>query len=412
MISLAEARERIFREVKALAPERVELALAHGRILREAVIAPEDFPGFDRAAMDGYAVMHEDLSGEFVVMGEAQPGARCGVRMGPGQCVRIFTGAVMPEGASQVIMQEDVERIGERVVVRKRSSVLHVRRRGEDARAGALLLGVGVRLGAVQASLLAQVGMVDPLVAARPRVVHLVTGGELVPPAQVPGEGQIRDSNSTLVRGLVEGAGAEMAWQGHAPDELGQFLDRLRAPGEEGWDVLLISGGASVGDYDFGARALAELGFEVRFHGVNLRPGKPLAFATRGRQAAFLLPGNPVSHWVVFAVAVRLALERMQGVGADGEGDGEGWRIGGMLPLALGAALEGGADRRETFWPGRVVAGGGGLRVDPVAWRSSGDLCAIARANALIHLPPGALPLDAGAIVNCVLMEGGALPLD
>ena len=170
----------------------------------------------------------------------------------------------------------------------------------------------GIRLGPGETALLAQAGVVSPCVSPLPRVLHLATGGELVAPSELPGPGQIRDSNSTLIAALLAESGAVLAAQQRCGDDLGALVARIRNEAVDSWDLLLISGGASVGDYDFGQRALAELEFVVHFQGINLRPGKPLVFATRGHQAAFIIPGNPVSHFAVFHLAISAALEAMQ----------------------------------------------------------------------------------------------------
>ena len=236
-----------------------------------------------------------------------------------GECARIFTGAALPEGASQVIPQEDADREGTMMKPHRRDGPRFMRLQGAEAHAGDVLLRDGDVLGGAELAILAQVGCVEPLVAPVPHVAHVVTGDELVDPAQTPGPGQIRDSNSSLLRGLLGACGVA----GYASARCGDDFPKLVATCQSLMDpaqfpdgLLLISGGASVGDYDFGARVLRELGFEIHFERLNLRPGQPLIFATRERQAAFVIPGNPVSHFVCFHVAIRLALERLRGAGS------------------------------------------------------------------------------------------------
>ncbi len=395
MISLADARALIAENVTHLDAEEASLNEARGRVLRADVVAAEDFPAFDRSAMDGYAVSFEDGSESFAVVGEIRPGEATDLRLGVGECARIFTGAPMPVGASQVLMQEHVKCEGSTMTPLSRDNTRHVRRRGEDARVGDVLLRAGMRLGAAEMSLLAQVGAIAPRVSQQSRVVHFVTGDELVPPYATPGEGQIRDSNSTLVAGLLAEVGALLVQQRHCHDDLSALVGEVRAIPETAWDVLLISGGASVGDYDFGAAALTQLGFVIHFRSVNLRPGKPLVFATRGRQAAFVIPGNPVSHFVVFHVAIRHALERLEGAEAAWE----------LVSVALDAELSAATGDREAFLPAHVFASGGELKVRPLGWRSSGDLCGLVSANALIHSLPGEAARAAGAHVNCLLLD-------
>ncbi len=393
MISLAEARARIAEAVRALDSEIAPLAAAQGRVLRAEVAAQEDMPAFDRSAMDGYAVGAEDRSERFRVVGEIQPGTAPRVEIRAGECARIFTGAQIPAGASQVIMQENVERAGEWITPLRREATAWIRHRGEDVRCGEVLLRAGVRLGAGELALLAQLGVVQPRVSPSPRVIHFATGNELTDPAATPAAGQIRDSNSTLIAALLADCGARLAHQRRCGDALDTLTAAIAAAGDA-WDLLLISGGASVGDYDFGARALEALGFTIHFRQIDLRPGKPLVFATRGRQSAFVIPGNPVSHFVTFHTAIRLALECLESAPPS-------WPL---AHIALAADLPAKPDARETFWPAHVALTDGVLRAHPLAWQSSGDLRGLVGANALLPVAPGTGPMRAGEPAECLLL--------
>jgi molybdopterin molybdotransferase len=391
MLSLDQGRELIRSHVVPLDPAAFALAEAHGRVLREAVHAREDFPAFDRSSMDGYAIARDDDSAAFRVIGEVQPGAAEEPEIRRGECVRIFTGAAIPRGATQVIMQEDVRREGELMIPEMRDERLNIRFRGEDARAGDLLLASGARLGAGEVALLAQAGCVLVMASPQPRVIHITTGGELVPPDTEPARGQIRDSNSTLVAALLREAGSQLGFQGRSADDPAALGELIASQPRGAWDALLISGGASVGDYDFGTRVLRELGFEVVFSGLNLKPGKPLVFARRERQIAFVIPGNPVSHFVTFHVAIRSALELLQ--------DAEPfWPV---VEATLEAALPAFRDTRETYWPARLSRAGE-LRVMPLKQQSSGDLGALAGANALIRIVPPCAARAVSERVECL----------
>ena len=395
MISLQEARARIAHAVRSLSPAPTPLAEAHGRILRAPVHAPEDLPAFDRSAMDGYAVNAADPSARFRLIGEIQPGAEPSLEIRAGECARIFTGAQIPRGASQVIMQEDVARDGEWIVPRERNAKTWIRRRGEDARQGDVLLSLGDRLRAGSLSLLAQLGVTHPLVSPRPRAIHFTTGNELVDPGNTPAQGQIRDSNSTLVAALLAESGARLTRQGRCADSLDLLVDTISETPSADWDLLLISGGASVGDYDFGTRALERLGFTVHFQKINLRPGKPLVFATRGAQAAFVIPGNPLSHFVTFHTAIRLAIERL-------EESASTWPL---VQAALAEPLPAMPDARETWWPATAKAGPESLLALPLSWQSSGDLRVLPSTNALLRIPLKSGPLERGARVDCLLLD-------
>lgn len=394
MLSLAEARSIIEQHVQPFAPVAVPLATARGRVLREEALAPDDLPAFDRSAMDGYAIDGKDTSQKFRVVMEVQAGQVPAGRIQSGECARIFTGAQIPEGASQVIMQEDVERDGEWATVRERDTRMWIRYRGEDARKGELLLAAGARLYAGELSLLAQLGMVQPQVGRAPRVLHFATGNEIVDPSLTPAQGQIRDSNSTLIAALLADAGAQLVAQSRCGDALDALVSAIQRHAVESWDCLLISGGASVGDYDFGARALRELGFTIHFPQMNIRPGKPLVFATRERQIAFVIPGNPVSHFVTFQSAIRLALERIEGAPSS-------WKT---AKIELAADLLAKPNERATLWPAHVGVQHGALRATPLAWQSSGDLRGLLGANALVPIAPGAGGAKKGEFVECVLL--------
>jgi molybdopterin molybdotransferase len=396
MLSLLEARTVITQAVQSLDPVASPLAGAHRRILREEVRATEDLPAFDRSAMDGYAIGAEDAAERFRVVAELQPGSAVDVKIRAGECARIFTGARIPRGATQVIIQEDVTRDGEWMTPQRRDAKAWIRRRGEDARCGDLLLPAGTRLGAVELSLLAQLGVMSPVISSAPHVLHFATGNELVAPEATPGAGEIRDSNSTLVAALLAESGARLVAQGRCGDALEELIGGIEVHPLGQWDVLLISGGASVGDYDFGARALTALGFTIHFRQLNLRPGKPLVFATRGRQVAFVIPGNPVSHFVTFHVAIRLALECL-------EGAAPAWSL---TQVALADDLPAKPDARETWWPARVAVSGGILGAQPLAWQSSGDLRALVGANALLPIATGASGGRRGGHVECLWLGG------
>ena len=394
MISLAAARALIAEKISPLPPQPVALAMAFARVLRAEVQADADLPAFDRSAMDGYAVALDDDSEMFRRVGEIQPGIEPKIKIQRGECARIFTGAQIPVGASQVLMQENVRVENGCIIPVSRGRGTNIRQRGEDARQGDLLLSAGTRLGAGELALLASLGVTQPPVSPPVRVAHFVTGNELVAPSQIPGAGQIRDSNSTLVAALVHQFGGEISKQENVPDDFDLLLGKVRAA-EDNFNLLLVSGGASVGDYDFGKKLLGALGFEIHFEKINLRPGKPLVFATRGSQAAFILPGNPVSHFVTLHVAVRLALEKFSGAK-------DTWPL---VKIRLAENFEFRPDMRETFWPAHVEIQHGELVVRALRWQSSGDVTGLTGVNALIQLAGNAPAPQVGETVSVLLLE-------
>jgi molybdopterin molybdotransferase len=389
VISVEDARALIGEHVPALPPVELELSSAFGRVLREPVAADDYYPSADRSMMDGYAIGIDDLSVRFRIVGEITPGMEPRVVVGHGECVRIFTGALVPSGANEVIMQEETERDGEWMNITRRNPRRFIRRRGEEAKPGDVLLHPGMLLGAADLAVLAQVGSICPKVSPLPTITHIATGEELIDPASKPKAGQIRDTNSSLVAALAQQCGTAITAHGRLGDNL---EDIVRFASDHPADLLLISGGASVGDHDFGARALRMLDYKIYFERMNLRPGKPLTFASRGRQAAFVIPGNPVSHFVCFHVAIRLALECLQARPPT-------WSF---MNVRLGGNESVGADPRDTFWPAQTTIDEAGECIaHPKRWSSSGDTFSLAGTNALIRVRNVA---KAGDVVPALLL--------
>ena len=372
MISLDEARQRILSHVETLGAIDVPLAGAWGGILAEPLAADGFFPSADRATMDGYVIRGEEMPGKFQVVGEIPAGVFPEIAVGKGEAMRIFTGAPIPEGGGRVVMQEEVRREGDVIFVESFSDNKFLRKMGSEAAPGDIVLEKGTRLGGAELAILAQIGEVRPRIVRKPVIRHLATGNELVAPDQIPGRGEIRDTNSSLLAGLFKSLGVEISDSRRVADDP-QALSEIA---EGDWDLLLISGGASVGDYDFGAETLRRLGFTIHFDKVNLRPGKPLTFATRGKQVAFVIPGNPVSHFVCFHVAIRLAVERLAGLPSH-------WNF---LPLELRGGEPLRPDPRESFWVARASVEDGRFVVAPKRWSTSGNTFSLAGTNALIRV--------------------------
>ena len=394
MLTISEARALIAEQVRILTPGRVPLANASGRVLREALVADEDIPAFDRSAMDGYAV-NGDGSGPFRIVANVPAGSICEHTIVAGECARIFTGSAIPSGTTHVVIQEFAQRDGDTVSFSKRDAATNIRRRGEDAREGSVLIERGVRLGATELSLFAQLGKPNPLVSQRPRILHVATGSEIVPPDSSPQPGQIRDSNSSLVAALSAESGAEITSQHRAGDDFAALLSAVKSAPAESWDVLLLSGGASVGDHDLGLKALHALGFTAHFQQLNLRPGKPLIFATRGRQLAFVIPGNPLSHVICWHIVIRAALDMLT------IGDAEF----GLATAALGGTSPLRGHARETWWPARLSWESNAPVFLPLKWQSSGDLTGLVGFDALIRVPSDSAPLQPGEKVSARLIR-------
>jgi molybdopterin molybdotransferase len=309
-----EARKIILERVSPLGAEHVPLQAAAGRVLARDFAAPWDLPAWDNSAMDGYAVRAEDVKGPARLRLSAyipagSPGAG---PLEPGTAAKILTGAPLPAGADAVVPVENAEeRDGEVAIPAAVRPGAHVRRRGEDLRAGERILEAGTALGPPEVSLLASCSRLSVPVIRRPRVAILSTGDELVPPGEPLGPGRIHDSNGLALTAAVTQVGAEPALLGIARDDRAS-LRALMAEGL-GADALVTTAGVSMGDRDLVREVLEELGVRQVFWKVDIKPGRPTAFALRGSTPVFSLPGNPVSTLLTFEEFVRPALLRMMG---------------------------------------------------------------------------------------------------
>jgi molybdopterin molybdotransferase len=388
MRSLDEATTEINSHCHPLPPVSCSLDESFGRVLRETVCASEGLPANDRSTRDGYAILADDISESFQIVDTIHAADWKPRQLKSGETVRVATGAALPCDGVRVVMQENVERNGDHIRIKKREAGLNLRKRGEDVKAGLPLVQSGVRLDAGKLALLATAGCTQPLVSPRVHVAHFTTGDEIVSPDQTPKPGQIRNSNSILIRGLLQKFSCDLE-QKHLPENFeaawAQFdLNRIAAA-----ELVLVSGGASVGDKDFTRPLLERLGFEIIFNQVNLRPGKPLIFGVNGKRIAFGLPGNPLSHFVCFHLFVAGALAKLTGQDPPK-----------FLRGTLAEKLEDAPCPRETLWPSRLEFLNGELRLCPLKWSSSGDVKCLAETNALILVSANRGPLDANVPVD------------
>jgi molybdopterin molybdotransferase len=314
LITIDEARERVLSAVTRLGDEPVPLRQALGRVLAEEVSSTLPVPPFDSSAMDGFAVVAGPAA-ELSVVGEARAGHPYSGLVSAGQAVRISTGAVVPDGADAVVPVERTTSVNEEVSVPESAPGENVRRAGEDIPLNAVVLRAGIQLGPAELGVAASVGRAELECAKKPRVAVLVTGDELTEPGTALGPGAIYSSNAYALGAQVERAGGDVVQRVTVPDD----AEGTRRALEEalGADVVIVSGGVSVGPHDHVKPALRDLGAEERFWGVSLRPGKPTWFGVRGDTLAFGLPGNPVSAMVTFQLFVRPALAAAQGRAPD-----------------------------------------------------------------------------------------------
>lgn len=315
MESIDSARAAILAATPRLEPEDVALTAAAGRVLAEDVRAEHDVPPFANSAMDGFAIVAP--GGDLQLVGESRAGAPFGGTVGAGQAVRISTGAALPDGADAVVPVERAEELGGERVAASGAAGDNVRGAGEDLRAGHVVLAAGTRIGAAELGVAAGAGRAVLRCARRPRVAIVATGDELVAPGEPLGPGQIHDSNALALATLALAEGAEVVASLRAGDDRAA-TEQVLARALEGADVVLVSGGVSVGPHDHVKPALEALGVQERFWRVALRPGKPTWFGTRGQTLVFGLPGNPVSALVTFVLFARPALAALQGAVAAG----------------------------------------------------------------------------------------------
>src|SRR5947209_4039303 len=400
MIPVAEAIAIVKSQAQPLSAERVALADALGRVLAEEIVADSDLPPFDRAQMDGFAVRSADTArvpARLRVVGESAAGRGWHERLKAGEAVRIMTGAPVPAGADSV-QKVEVTRESDGVVEIDESTEAgqHIVPRASEIRENETVLRAGEEINAAKMAVLASFGYAEVSVSKRPRVAVLATGTELVKVNEKPGADQIRDSNSYSLSSYAQLAGATVERLPLAGDDP-EILKREIADAAARSDALILSGGVSMGVYDFTKTALRALGAEIFFERVSLRPGKPTVFARVGRTLIFGLPGNPVSVSVTFNLFARTSLRAMQGC-LDSEMKEE-WAV-------LARNVKGAIERASYLPAGLETSEDGRLLAQPLKWGGSSDFVAFARATALIIVPEGLRSVDAGERVRIVHLPG------
>jgi molybdopterin molybdotransferase len=389
LLSLEEALKRILERVTPLEPETVPLAAAAGRVLAEDARAVVDLPPFPSSAMDGFAVRSEDTPGRLPVVARIAAGRPAPRPLELGEAMAIATGGVVPTGADSVIpLEYVVDHDNEAEIPTAVVQGDNVRPRGGDVAAGDVVVPHGARLRAAQIGALAAAGLDGVVVARRPRVAVLATGTELRRPGETLGPGEVYEANGVLLATALASAGADVDTLPAVADDESSH----RAALERGLaaDVLVTSGGVSVGPHDLVRRILAELGVEEVFWGVAVKPGKPLAFGVRGSTLVFGLPGNPVSSLVGAEVFVRPALLALQGANVPGPVFFEG---------RLAAAVRRNSHRDE-FVRATSAASENGVLLYPVRGQESHMIARAAAADALVLAPRGEGELDAGESVR------------
>ncbi len=400
MIGVAEALARVMGDIAPLAAEAVPLLDALGRVLAADVVAGEDIPPFRNSAMDGYAVRAVDLAGarraapvRLRVVGHGPAGYAPSSAVGAGTAIRIMTGAPLPPGADTVVRFEETDNRSDEVAIFvEQPAWVNVREAGEDIRRDTTVLRAGVALRPAEIGVLASLGRASVVVHRRPRVAILSTGDEVVDLGQPLLPGQIRNSNSYTLAALVRRYGGEPLLLGVARDTVAELTAALRAAREA--DLILTSGGVSVGDYDMVKDVLRAEG-RIDIWQVRMKPGKPLACGKLGDRPFLGLPGNPVAAYVSFELFARPIILRQLGH-AD-------WRKP-TVRARLAEAIDNRGGRQH-YIRAEVVPGPDGPLVRPTGEQGSGVLTALVRANGLIVVADGVEALPAGALVEVEMIH-------
>jgi len=400
MLTYEQARQEIIDQVvKERGPRakvRVTVWDALGYVLAEEVKTDRDYPSFNRSTRDGYAVKAADVAAAATLrcVGEIKAGDTVREALVPRTCVQIMTGAAVPSGADAVVMIEHTRRDGDLVcferAARRGQNIVP---RGSEARAGQTILSPGMRLGYAELALASQVGAVELQCAKKPRVAILSTGDEVVLVDKTPGEFQIRNSNSVSLAAQVRIAGGEPVILGNAVDDLDELVAKIELGLNE--DILVLSGGVSMGKYDLVETALKEVGTEFYFDAVAIRPGKPAVFGMCQDVPVFGLPGNPVSTMVTFELFVVPAIDLLNGAEA---------RPLPLLEARLGEAMEEKPGLAH-FLPARVEWPDRAPVVKALKWQGSGDVAALAGANCFLVIGAERENISAGETVLVLLRK-------
>ncbi len=392
LLPVEEAQARLLALRAPLPPEKISFSECVGRYTSDDILALRDQPAAPLSAMDGYAIHFEDLPGPWTITGESAAGAAPDRMVGAGEAMRIFTGAILPDGADAIVVQEDVAADGAMLTLTGEGPGArgrHIRARASDFAAGDCLLPAGTRLipGAIAAAAMSGAGQL--VVGRRPRVAILTTGDELVPAGRALAPGQIPDSNSPMLAAMLAGEPAIVSLPHHVRDDRA-ILAKLLKELARRHDVIVTVGGASVGDHDHVRGALQDAGGQIDFWKIAMRPGKPLMAGTIGDAVLLGLPGNPSSAFVT-AILFLLPLVRHFAGARD--------PLPAVHRAPLAIALDGGDGRRD-YLRARLENG----RLTPLIGQDSGRTMPLAAANALLIRDIGAPPCDAGATAHYIVI--------
>jgi len=400
MLTYEQARQKVIEQVSKKRGPRAKVGIsvwdALGYVLAQDVKSDRAYPPFDRSTRDGYAVRVAEAKpgAKLRNVGEIKAGDTVTEPLTPGTCIQIMTGAAVPQGADAVVMIEHTRAEGDAVLFERDAQPgQNIVPRGSEGTASQVILSTGMRLGYAELALAAQVGAVQLQCAKKPRVAILSTGDEVVSVEKAPGPFQIRNSNSVSLTAQVRLSGGEPVLLGNAADRANDLREKIQRGLKE--DILVLSGGVSMGKYDLVESVLRELGAEFYFDAVAIRPGKPAVFGRCGETFVFGLPGNPVSTMVTFELFVTPALDLLSGAGA---------RPLPVLEAHLGEILHEKPGLTH-FLPARVEWTGTTPVVKTLKWQGSGDIAALAKANCFLVVPADRAEVQTGEPVSILLRK-------
>jgi molybdopterin molybdotransferase len=393
MLSVEEATSAVAKRIARLATERISLRDARGRVLAVDVVAARRLPGFDNSAMDGYGAHADDLPGTFPVVAQIGAGQVLRDVVPAKTAVRILTGAPVPQGVDTVVIQEDAKVEGSLVTLPASAVGENIRRAGEDINEGEVAVTAGTRLGAGELGLLAALGILQVEVVRAPRVAIVATGDELVDIGSTPGAGEIVDSSAHMLAAQIADCGGVATYVGIVKDDPITMAALIASAMDH--DVVLTTGGVSVGDRDHVRAALKSAGVSLELYKVAMKPGKPFSFGMNGTVPVFGLPGNPVSTFVAFELFVRPALLAMQGAQVTRRP---------RVPVSLVRGYRKQAGRTH-FIRARVQRHGEHLVAHPHPKQGSAILTSLIGCNALVELAADAKEILPNTTVSAILLE-------
>ncbi|MBI4646695.1 MAG: molybdopterin molybdotransferase MoeA [Bacteroidia bacterium] len=387
MITFEQAYNLVMQNTFSLKHERVELTAATGRILAEDIYSDMDMPPFNKSAMDGYACHKEDLKDELEVIETIPAGKEPQKIINKGQCAKIMTGAMVPDGADCVIMVEYIQIIAKnKIRFSGQSTNINICFKGEDVKTGDLLINKGTLLKPAHIAIMASAGITAPLVSKQPGIGIISTGNELVEPFQTPSPWQIRNSNAYQLAAQVGTAGAVSKYYGIASDDENDTYNIIIKALNEN-DMVLLTGGVSMGDYDYVPAALKRAGIEIIFNSIAVQPGKPTMFGKKDKKFIFGLPGNPVSSFIQFEMFVKPLIYKMMAHE--------------YSPVTVALPLEDDYRRnnatRKALLPVIITDKG---TVAPVQYHGSAHIHAYIKADGIIYIPIGLFEIKKGELVN------------